>query len=494
MKVLIVYSDLKCSCTKKNTFELSQSLSKYRETNILFYTHLTEEHFIKYNIIVFQRLGGNGANISQNFLKNIKNLINRHKDQMRTVYNIDDLLINPITTEFMSIVDLVLVPNISYNKYVTTYNKNIAYSSTFIDNITFDKVKKINLPSCLNFMWSSTAMLGVEFMKKLIPQINKNFPASKIYIIGGENRLPKSENVIFLPILDYEKYLSYFKAVDIYLNPIEITQKYHRGNVDYQDFINCKSELKYVHAGLASVPIISSKSYPYEKAIKNRWNGFILDNDENIWINTIKEILINKNLRNFIIKNAYDDVMANYTADVFANRVYNIYKNIKIERKFIPKEISKAVLTSTQDKNISPTGSGDFTVGEFFRNKKIITEFVCPIENLQKLSFFGATYKRDNNKGIIKLTLSFEEKIIRTSEVDVAYLKDNSWFDFNFENIINSKNKKYTLLLESNSVPLKSITIYCSKDPRYVLNCKKIEVIQGSNKRQLDAYLIFDAN
>ena len=64
MKILIVYSDPNCSCTRKCTFEFQKGLSEYCATDTLFYTSLEEFHFRYYDIIVFQRLGGNSGVIS----------------------------------------------------------------------------------------------------------------------------------------------------------------------------------------------------------------------------------------------------------------------------------------------------------------------------------------------------------------------------------------------------------------------------------------------
>ena len=88
-RILIVYSDTKCSCTKKCTFELAKGLNKYINTDTLFYKDLKEDHFKEYNVILFQRLGGNGAKITQEYIESLEKYFKNYP-KVLTSYFLDD--------------------------------------------------------------------------------------------------------------------------------------------------------------------------------------------------------------------------------------------------------------------------------------------------------------------------------------------------------------------------------------------------------------------
>ena len=43
MKILFVYSNKTCGCTKKYTFELARGMKKYVNTKVIYYTELTSD-------------------------------------------------------------------------------------------------------------------------------------------------------------------------------------------------------------------------------------------------------------------------------------------------------------------------------------------------------------------------------------------------------------------------------------------------------------------
>ena len=47
MKILFVYSNKTCGCTKKYTFELARGMKKYVNTKVIYYTELTSDYFAK---------------------------------------------------------------------------------------------------------------------------------------------------------------------------------------------------------------------------------------------------------------------------------------------------------------------------------------------------------------------------------------------------------------------------------------------------------------
>ena len=460
MKVLIVYSDINCSCTKKNTFELSKGLKSFvKKVETLFYNNLSENHFNEYDIIIFQRIGANGVQISEEYLNRVTRLIEKYRKKVITIYNIDDLILNYVSKYFISIVNLVLVPNTGYDKYIYPLNENISYTRTFIDKEFFDNVKSnLNLPkNKLKFLWSSTGLLGFDFMQKLIPEISKKFPDSVFYIIGGGSSFyfENFSNTFCVPLVDYEKFIKYFKECDIYLNPVSSGMKKEIKLIDNtNDFINCKSEIKYLHCGLAKIPIISSKSLPYEFAIKNNLNGIIIENNVDEWINAINKLICDNNFKNFITENAYLDVTSNYLLENLGKKMYKLFRNAFDLYSRNSFELPHADINQID---------GTAVVGDIFGNKTIYQNFVSNFNNLSIIELKIGTYMRINT-GKLKIEIienNNNEKIIRESEVPCDKFTDNSWFNFKFEPIKGSKNKKYTLKVYSVGCKIGSaVTVY----------------------------------
>ena len=57
MKILFVYSNKTCGCTKKYTFELARGMKKYVNTKVIYYTELTSDIVKEFDVIILQRLG-----------------------------------------------------------------------------------------------------------------------------------------------------------------------------------------------------------------------------------------------------------------------------------------------------------------------------------------------------------------------------------------------------------------------------------------------------
>ena len=354
MNILIVYSDPLCSCTVKCTYEQSKSLNlvKNCKCNTLSYLNLEESHFIDNDIIIFQRIGGNNAFVSEDWFQKIQNIVKKYKSRVITIYQIDDLLINtnPYIAKFCEITDYVMISNATISSYFSQYNENILTMDTFIDSERCDTVQPKLLPSNnFKLFWASTGLLGYEFMLELIPTVLKKMKNVSIYVMGGRETAEQSKylkklakkhnNLHYMSLQSYEKFVSYFKACDVYLNPISYSTDLIRG-VSSIDFLNAKSPIKYVHAGYFKKPFLSTKGYyGYDCAVIHKFNGYLLENNVNTWIDTLKKLQSNEKLRKRISKDAYENVLDNYTLEVHGRRLYDELS--KLQPKFNKKELDQ---------------------------------------------------------------------------------------------------------------------------------------------------------
>jgi len=339
MKVLIVYSDIKCSCTRKNTFEVGKALSETQDVKILFYKKVSEKDFLENDVIIIQRLGANGGMISQKDKEFFFPTIEKYKTseyEKAIIYNIDDLILthqNNTPIEFILRVDGVIVPNESYTKSINPYNQNVYFTRTWLDTESIDKIPNdFKLPkNKIKLLWCTTRKVGNEFMHHLIPFLAKNIPEAIIYCVGnGSNEFKNYPQTQTFPIVTFEAFIKFIKASDIVLNPV------HYGDIkglNDKEFLDCKSEIKYLNAAYCKKPFISSPSAPYKFAVKNGINGYLLENNIYDWYESIKAMMTNQGLKRNIIENAYSDILDNYSFKSLSKNLIRIFENI-FEKKF----------------------------------------------------------------------------------------------------------------------------------------------------------------
>lgn len=464
MKILFVYSNVYCSCTRKNVFELKKGFESIgQKVNTEYYLKINEEHFEKYDVIMFHRLGGNGVNIKDWYVKKMTDLTDKYRGKVLVVYHIDDLLVNDTIYHFVNMADVFMVPNKNYVPHYESYNKNFSFiNQTFMDIDYFNSIPEVPsqiLPrDRVNLIWASTGLVGKNFMKELIPEIFKKFKSKvHLHIIGsGSNEFLKYSNVTVKNNLSYTDFIDYFRKSDICLNPISIDSSRFRG-VKTKDFIDCKSELKYCTAGLARIPIISGRSYSYEKSITNRYNGIILDNNTDHWLDAVEELINNESLKKRIVDNSYKICMDKYSLSSVAKVVKKIFEN-NIKKFNISKKNNINKVVKSNNINSKKIGygfrldqyqyKGNSVLGEIFSKRKITQEFKVNANNLCKIELKAGTYQRINFgiwKFCIMEKLDDSTSIKRIAEVDINKIKDNEWFDINFEPLPDSRHKIYYL-------------------------------------------------
>jgi len=454
MKVLIVYSDLKCSCTAKCTFELQKGISHYIPTDTRHIKELVEGDFKTYNAIIFQRLGANGYSLTARDRVFLENTVKKYRSETQTLYFLDDLILNNDTTFMMSLVDTLCVPNQSYDKHTTIYNSNVFHTRTFVDIKETEKPSRFPLnKKGINLIWASTGGLGAGFMHSLVPYLERHLSNANIFIIGNKSgEFRKYANTTVLPILSYEKYISYLKSCDVCLNPISSDSLYFR-NIKNTDFINCKSEIKYLLAGISKTPMVSSKSIPYEYAIKNGVTGFVLDNNLKEWLTSIKKLITNKPFKKDVVNNAYNHVKKDYSLESIGVKFRDLLNSWMFTKKeTTKKETTKKIIIPEFKNNILvdiDQSEGGQHTGEIFGNKNIKQRFISRYSNFFKVEIRVSTYMRVN-KGTLRIRILDEKclDIIREKDIPCSSFIDNSWHAFEFKPIIESAEKTYFITIQ----------------------------------------------
>ena len=129
-------------------------------------------------------------------------------------------------------------------------------------------------------------------------------------IIGGFNEGDEVDNswfdVIDLPPnpMNFANFMSWLSKTvnwDIGVVPLE-NSNFNKG----------KSELKYIELSVLGIPGVYSDMEVYNSVVHESYNGLLAKTEEE-WINQIKKLILDKNLRKSIRNNAIKDVVENYS-------------------------------------------------------------------------------------------------------------------------------------------------------------------------------------
>lgn len=316
MKILFVYADKNCSCTQKLVFDLSKFVSPLVEkADLLYFTDIDEKLIESYDVFFFQRLGANGGYFTPPLIEKYKKFFD--KCSKPTFYYIDDLLLHDqggVPIFFIKSVDTVIVPNHTLERCISSYNKNIEIFRTFTD--TTRELTHIKSPK-FTITTASTGGLGIDFLKELIPKIKRD--DVEINCIGNYGQLRRLGANTHL-VLPKKRMYDILDRTHVYLNLTSMSNfvknlvSYRLGEFSLDDFVNCKSEIKYAMAGLTKCLLITSPSDSYKYVIKNGVNGFMLEESADEWAKLINDIVDN-GVNNDIVEMAYNHVTNEYSLE-----------------------------------------------------------------------------------------------------------------------------------------------------------------------------------
>ena len=95
-------------------------------------------------------------------------------------------------------------------------------------------------------------------------------------------------------------------------------------------FCQCKSEIKYLEAGILGIPTIASPTSAFKYAIKHMENG-LLAGDTKEWSECLELLICNEEERKRIGENARLHVEAYYNPSYRGGQLVNILQQIEAE-------------------------------------------------------------------------------------------------------------------------------------------------------------------
>ena len=203
-------------------------------------------------------------------------------------------------------------------------NRNVASEEMFklSEYAIKNKIKKKNINETI-IGYFSGSITHNEDLKMIIPvfiKILQEFKFVKLFLMG-EIDIPDelkqySSQIIKKPFVDWKKLPELISKVDINIAPIKKTI-----------FNEAKSENKWLEAALVKVPTVASNFGAFKKIIINGETGLLCTNNED-WYNSLKSLILNKNLQKSIAKKAFEVVKKKYNTLETSFRLSNYINSI----------------------------------------------------------------------------------------------------------------------------------------------------------------------
>lgn len=177
---------------------------------------------------------------------------------------------------------------------------------------------------------SNTHMEDFREASKALFRILSNYPNVFLHIYGfkpfiEEDYTPNvKEQIRLFPPREFKSFLEYFPQMDIAIAPLQSNA-----------YTESKSELKFVHAGAHSIPIVSSPSEPFKSVINPGINGFLAFNESD-WYSTLEQLVLSRELRQSIGDAAHKTVLEKYQLSCLSSDVAKIDKMVKRQAKIEP--------------------------------------------------------------------------------------------------------------------------------------------------------------
>ena len=201
-------------------------------------------------------------------------------------------------------------------------NHNVASEEMWklSQNVLAQKKKNNSFVIIGYFSGSITHNNDIEMIIPALIKILKKFKNVKL-LLSGELTPPQllkkfSSRIIYKKFIDWKELPEIISNVDINIAPI-------KSNI----FNAAKSENKWVEAALVKVPTIASKYGSFGQVILHNETG-LLCSDNKEWYNSLKNLIINEDLRKIIGENAYNACKYKYNTIYTGRKVANFINSI----------------------------------------------------------------------------------------------------------------------------------------------------------------------
>jgi glycosyltransferase involved in cell wall biosynthesis len=330
-KILII-SGVQGDTRRYRAFHLWQQLRLANVESIL--SHITSPGLYKQaaqsDVVILQRVPMDA------YIVKLLNAMRRHKSLI--IYDTDDLLFDPTLLQWIDSPDFAdPIRTHLYRKEMDRQRWTLESSDAALVSTEYlaDRIKTLNKSVWIHRNAFSLEMESIarsaEPQKRqadarrvlgyasgtpthdrdfalISPELKEvlcNHPDVELWLVGpiqpGEDLQIKSHQIRRIPLVPWRELPSLLVQFDINLAPL----------ASDNPFSLSKSEIKYVEAGLVSVPTVASKTPAFEFAIHNWVNGCLVES-KGEWLSLIEQLLVSPELRDQIGRQAYIRVMEQY--------------------------------------------------------------------------------------------------------------------------------------------------------------------------------------
>ena len=202
------------------------------------------------------------------------------------------------------------------------------------------------------------------------------------YLSLPENLMAYQQRITQIKFLNLDEYLHVLSHADINLAPLTPGL-----------FADCKSEIKWLEAGVLTIPTIASPTRVYQRAIKNEHDGLIAQ-DTAQWMQYLERLITDKAFRLQLGRAAAHSAYEGYSPEKISNTFSEILSEIKQKQC----EEKGFKLSTDQQKHVvvvnvlyPPLAMGGATVvaenivntlAKDYKDSFRVSVFTCDIENI----------------------------------------------------------------------------------------------------------------
>ncbi len=140
-------------------------------------------------------------------------------------------------------------------------------------------------------------------------------------VVAGYLTLPETltkygDRVVKIPLMPFDSYLAVLSAADINIAPLEAGV-----------FADCKSEIKWLEAGVLGVPSVVSATSTYNRAINHGVDGFIAADTEG-WYECLQKLIDDETLRREVGRRAGKSAREKYGLSALSQNLAEIIHSL----------------------------------------------------------------------------------------------------------------------------------------------------------------------
>ena len=202
------------------------------------------------------------------------------------------------------------------------------------------------------------------------------------YLTLPENLAPYASRITRIDFLELDEYFHVLAHADINLAPLK------QGL-----FADCKSEIKWLEAGVLRVPTVTSDTRVYQHAITHAVDGFVANCSED-WLSILKDLISNDDLRHRIGEAARDAVRQKYSSERMSGRLDDILNQFskqhrqKTGQRVVPVELKHIVVVNVLYPPLAMGGATVITenivnsLHTEYAGQFRVSVFTCDINNI----------------------------------------------------------------------------------------------------------------